>query len=53
MSETKKLTSPVQIYALGGLGEVGKNIYCIENDNSILIVDCGVLFPDDSMPGID
>lgn len=53
MAETAKLTSPVRIYALGGLGEVGKNIYCIENDSSLLIVDCGVLFPDDSMPGID
>ncbi len=47
------LTSPVQIYALGGLGEVGKNLYCIENDNSLLIIDCGVLFPDADMPGID
>ncbi len=53
MAETKKLTSPVRVYALGGLGEVGKNIYCIENDKSILIVDCGVLFPDESMPGVD
>lgn len=47
------LSSPVQIYALGGLGEVGKNLYCIENDSSLLIVDCGVMFPEDSMPGID
>lgn len=46
-------SSPVQIYALGGLGEVGKNMYCIENATSILIVDCGVLFPDDDMPGVD
>ena len=54
MSESKSLlSSPVQIYALGGLGEVGKNLYCIENDSSILIIDCGVMFPEDSMPGID
>lgn len=54
MAESKSLlSSPAQIYALGGLGEVGKNLYCIENDNSILIIDCGVMFPEDSMPGID
>lgn len=47
------LSSPVQVYALGGLGEVGKNLYCIENDNSLLIIDCGVMFPESSMPGVD
>ena len=47
------LSSPVEIYALGGLGEVGKNLYCIENDNSLLIIDCGVMFPEDDMPGVD
>ncbi len=54
MADLKQiLSSPVEIYALGGLGEVGKNLYCIENDSTILIIDCGVMFPDASMPGVD
>lgn len=51
--EKLDLSSPVFIYALGGLGEVGKNMYCIEDSSSIIIIDCGVLFPNASMPGID
>lgn len=47
------LSSSVDVYALGGLGEVGKNLYCIENSNSLLMIDCGVMFPDESMPGVD
>lgn len=46
-------SSPVSIYALGGLGEVGKNMYCVENDDSIIILDCGVRFPGVEFPGID
>ena len=45
MADLKQiLSSPVEIYALGGLGEVGKNLYCIENESTILIIDCGVMF---------
>lgn len=47
------ISMPVSIYALGGLGEVGKNMYCIENDNSIIIIDCGVRFPGLEFPGVD
>ena len=41
------------VFALGGLGEVGKNLYCIEHDDSLIIIDSGVLFPEGSLPGID
>lgn len=45
--------SPISIYALGGLCEVGKNTYCIESENSIVIIDAGVLFPGSDLPGVD
>ena len=45
--------SPVTIYALGGLGEVGKNTYCFETERSIIMVDAGVRFPEATLPGVD
>jgi ribonuclease J len=43
----------VRIVALGGLGEVGRNMSVFEYDGRLLIVDCGVLFPEDHHPGVD
>ena len=43
----------VRIVFLGGLGEIGRNCFCLEVDGRILVVDCGLMFPDADMPGID
>ena len=43
----------VRIIPLGGLGEIGKNMMAIECGDDIIVVDCGVQFPDDNMPGVD
>ncbi len=44
---------PVTIVFLGGLGEIGRNCFCLEVDGRILVVDCGIMFPDVDMPGVD
>lgn len=48
-----KMTSPVKIIPLGGLGEIGKNLTVIEYENDIILMDCGLAFPDDELLGVD
>ncbi len=52
-SPPKMAKNSVRVIALGGLGEVGRNMTVIEHAGRLLIVDCGVLFPEDHHPGID
>ena len=52
-SQAKKQPVSVRVIPLGGLGEIGKNMTAIECNEEILLVDCGLSFPDDDMFGID
>lgn len=52
--EPKRLEKgTLRIIPLGGLGEIGRNMTIFELDEKILIVDCGVLFPEETQPGVD
>lgn len=50
---TPAKTKPVKISFLGGINEVGKNMTVFEYEDDMIIVDCGLAFPDEEMPGID
>src|SRR5690554_1697892 len=42
----------IKVFALGGLDEVGKNMYCVEVDNELIVIDSGIMFPDSNY-GVD
>ena len=45
--------SKIKIFALGGLNEEGKNMYIVQHDDEIIIIDAGVMFPEESLLGVD
>ena len=49
----KKQKGKIRIIPLGGLNEIGKNLTVLEYENDIIIIDCGLGFPDEEMPGVD
>ena len=58
-ADTNRIAPPkyrkgsMRIVPLGGLGEIGRNMNVIEYNGHILLIDCGVLFPEEEQPGVD
>ncbi|MFD0698325.1 ribonuclease J [Paenibacillus sp. GCM10027628] len=50
---SKKNVDKLLIFALGGVGEIGKNMYCVQYANDIVVIDSGLKFPEEDMLGID
>jgi len=51
--QADRLPEQVRVSFLGGLGEIGRNCACIEVGGRMVVLDCGIMFPDADMPGID
>ena len=50
---TERNGAPLRVIPLGGLGEIGLNLLVLECGDSAIAIDCGVMFPDEQMLGID
>ncbi|MDF1928769.1 Zn-dependent hydrolase, partial [Mycolicibacterium smegmatis] len=53
MSLIKKKNKDIRIIPLGGVGEIAKNMYIVEVDDEMFMLDAGLMFPEDEMLGID
>lgn len=53
MSIVKENSEKIRVFALGGVGEIGKNMYVVEVGEDIFVIDAGLMFPDDDMLGVD
>lgn len=52
-TKKSKISDDIKVFALGGLGVVGMNMYVVECGNELIVMDAGILFADDTTPGVD